>query len=75
MAQYIIKNRSESTIEIIVPAHLSNTGYDVQVLIPRSMSMDVSLYSSNQESILNLPHVKKLVARTLVKVYKNDNAI
>lgn len=68
MSKYYIHNRADATLEVILPGHWTTSGYDVQLLITKSMAVDVAPYLKSPESLMAIPRVKNLVARNLAEV-------
>jgi len=63
--RHILKNISESTLEIVIPAWANSTGHDYQVLIERSRAFELSKVVTAEYR--NLPRIRDLVARGLLE--------
>lgn len=63
--RHILKNISECTIEIVIPAWATTVGSDMQILIERSRSFDLSRVVSPE--FRDMPRIRNLVARGLLQ--------
>ena len=68
MSKYYICNRADGTIEVVLPAHYTTSGYDVQLLIKKSCAAEVSKILKDPSSVGKIPRILNLVNKNLAEV-------
>lgn len=70
--KYTLHNKADATVEVILPAVYTKAGYDIQLLIEKSMSVNASIYLKAGCVPNNIPRIKYLVGRNAIEVVAHE---
>lgn len=68
MSKYLLHNRADGDIEVILPAAYTVRGSDIQFIIAKSFARDLGVYLKDPAGLGKIPRIAGLIHRNLAEI-------